>query len=167
MKVFLGTIMLGVIASLTLRNQILPNPKLTPGLVNPSISQENIEQNICSDNWSTKSIRPPLSYTNKLKARQIKEYGYRDTKLGNYEEDHLISLVLGGSPTDPRNLWPESYPNAREKDKVENYLHREVCLGKITLKEAQIGISQNWVLIYQNMPRTLGSLEDNLDPDDN
>jgi hypothetical protein len=25
----------------------------------------------------------------------------------DYEEDHLISLELGGAPRDPKNLWPQ------------------------------------------------------------
>ena len=29
-----------------------------------------------------------------------------------FQEDHLISLELGGDPVDPRNLWPEPYPRA-------------------------------------------------------
>ena len=32
--------------------------------------------------------------------------------MSDYQEDHLISLELGGNPTDPRNLWPEPYPRA-------------------------------------------------------
>jgi len=55
----------------------------------------------------------------------------------NYEEDHLIPLEVGGNPTDPNNLWPEPYaePNgARDKDKVENFLHDEVCSGQMTLR---------------------------------
>src|SRR5216683_2609243 len=27
----------------------------------------------------------------------------------HYEEDHLVSLELGGHPRDPRNLWPERW----------------------------------------------------------
>ena len=30
----------------------------TPGLVNPDITQANIDQTICNPQWSTKSIRP-------------------------------------------------------------------------------------------------------------
>jgi hypothetical protein len=27
----------------------------------------------------------------------------------HYEEDHFISLELGGHPRDPKNLWPEMW----------------------------------------------------------
>jgi hypothetical protein len=68
----------------------------------------------------------------------------------NYEEDHLISLQLGGSPTDPKNLWPQPYVgnNARKKDVVETKLKNLICTGKITLSDAQKAIATNWVLAY-------------------
>jgi hypothetical protein len=53
------------------------------------------------------------------------------------QEDHLISLELGGNPTDPRNLWPEPYPRAADVDKIENELNAEVCSGQLTLAQAQ------------------------------
>ena len=54
-----------------------------------------------------------------------------------YQEDHLISLELGGNPTDPRNLWPEPYPRAADVDRIENELNAKVCSGELTLAEAQ------------------------------
>ena len=54
-----------------------------------------------------------------------------------HQEDHLISLELGGNPTDPRNLWPEPYPRASDVDKIENELNSEVCSGQLTLAQAQ------------------------------
>ncbi len=133
--------------------QILPNPTLTPGMTNPDITQATIGKTICNKNWSTKSIRPPTSYTSKLKITQIKQYGYSDTNPADYELDHLISLELGGNPTNPKNLWPQNYNsqpyNAHTKDKLENTLHSMVCSQQITLKKAQDLISTNWVAAYQ------------------
>ena len=54
-----------------------------------------------------------------------------------YQEDHLISLELGGHPTDPRNLWPEPYPRAARVDTIENELNSEVCSGARSLDSAQ------------------------------
>lgn len=68
--------------------------------------------------------------------------------MGDYEEDHFISLELGGSPKDPKNLWPEPHPSVNEKDRVENYLHSEVCSGKLSLAQAQQEIAKNWYEIY-------------------
>jgi hypothetical protein len=69
----------------------------------------------------------------------------------DYEEDHFISLELGGNATDPRNLWPEPYypsPGAREKDVVENYLRKQVCAGAMALEEAQRAITTDWYRVY-------------------
>lgn len=134
---------------------IYPDPNRTPGAANPQITQANIEETICNREWSTKSIRPPVSYTNKLKIEQIREYGFADTDPKDYEEDHLIPLEIGGDPRDPKNLWPEAYQSsiesgARSKDQVENYLHEEVCSHKLTLAEAQREIATDWYGVYVN-----------------
>ena len=134
---------------------IYPDPARTPGAINPDITQENIRETICNPRWSTKSIRPEASYTNRLKIEQIGEYGYSDSRLKDYEEDHFIPLELGGNPTDPRNLWPEPFEtsipagSAHAKDKVENYLHAEVCSGSLTLDQAQREIAEDWYRVYQ------------------
>ena len=135
---------------------IYPDPVRTPGAVNREITQENIRDTICNPRWSTKSIRPEASYTNRLKVEQIGEYGYPDARLRDYEEDHFIPLELGGNPTDPKNLWPEPFETsiadggAHSKDKVENYLHAEVCAGSLTLEQAQREITEDWYRVYTN-----------------
>jgi hypothetical protein len=67
------------------------------------------------------------------------------------ELDHLVSLELGGS-NDAKNLWPESYSgqwNAHQKDQLENRLHKLICNGSITVKDAQAAISRDWISAYQ------------------
>ena len=133
---------------------IYPDPARTPGAINTEITQENIRETICNPRWSTKSIRPEESYTHRLKVEQIGEYGYPDSRLRDYEEDHFIPLELGGSPTDPKNLWPEPFATsiadggAHAKDKVENYLHAEVCSGSLTLDQARREITADWYRVY-------------------
>jgi len=133
----------------------IPDAKRTPGATNPNVTQENIQDTICKIGW-TKTIRPPVSYTNRLKAKQMAELGLTGSAR-DYEEDHLISLELGGHPTDPKNLWPEPWDGewgARKKDVIETYLKRQVCAGKIQLVEAQIWISTDWVATYQKFIKT-------------
>src|ERR1700740_2647647 len=79
-----------------------------PGRTNPAITEATKGQTICNRHWSTKSIRPPASYTNRLKREQMAGMHLKGTP-SDYEEDHLISLELGGDPKDPENLWPEAY----------------------------------------------------------
>ena len=120
--------------------RILADPTRTPGVLNPNVTQANIRSTICKRGW-TETIRPPESYTEALKAKQMKQYGETGPMSG-YQEDHLISLELGGNPTDPRNLWPEPYPRAGDVDKIEDELNSEVCSGKLTLAQAQARESQ-------------------------
>jgi hypothetical protein len=124
----------------------LPDPICTPGVADPRVTQDNILTTICVSGYTTK-VRPSSAYTDALKQTQIKAYSYADTKLADYEEDHLIPLELGGHPTDPKNLWPEplngAYP-ATQKDRVENSLHTKVCAGLMALAAAQTAIAKNW-----------------------
>jgi len=136
----------------------LPRPDLTPGAIDPRVIQTNIQETICRQGY-TATVRPSSSYTTKLKRMQLNQYGYEDAESRAFEEDHLIPLELGGHPTDPRNLWPEPWRytvakngagpenielGAWAKDRVENWLHKQVCTGQMSLEEAQRGIAHDW-----------------------
>jgi hypothetical protein len=126
----------------------LPDPSCQPGAVNSAVTQSNIGSTICVSGW-TKTVRPSTSYTNSLKKTQISEYGYSDTSLSDYEEDHLIALELGGAPKDAANLWPEPHAtvnggSSSKKDTIENKLKKMVCAGTITLAAARSAIAKNW-----------------------
>ena len=120
----------------------LPDPICTPGSIDPAVTDANVANTICVSGY-TASIRPASSYTSKLKREQMVEYGFTDS-LSAHEEDHLISLELGGAAADPTNLWPEPNPSPNPKDKVENFLHAAVCAGRISLSEAQKRIATDW-----------------------
>jgi hypothetical protein len=114
---------------------VVASPTLTPGSLNPDVTQATIATTICVRGW-TGTVRPPTAYTNALKAEQMPLYGETGVTSG-YQEDHLISLELGGNPTDPGNLWPEPYPRATVVDGIENDLNAKVCSGDLTLADAQ------------------------------
>ena len=126
----------------------LPNSNLTPG-----VAAESDIRVICQSGYAT-SVRPRGSLWNRLKDEAYNRYGiprgHRSAVDDNgvhhpaYEVDHLIPLELGGAPSDIRNLWPESIAGAKEKDKVENKLHTLVCSGRLSLRQAQNAIAQNW-----------------------
>ncbi len=70
----------------------------------------------------------------------------------DYEEDHLIALEVGGSPTAVANLWPEprfGTWGAAKKDQLENELHRLVCAGRLALRTAQRALATNWIAGYR------------------
>jgi hypothetical protein len=99
--------------------EIYSDPVRTPGAANPDITQNNIQDNMCSRQWSTKQIRPPSGYTSKLKRKQLRRCEdtvhqaraelinpntgkvettgcvARSDNMDCYEEDHLISLENG------------------------------------------------------------------------
>ena len=129
----------------------LPNPSLTPGGIDPRVTQANIKSTICKKGY-TASVRPPESYTEPLKKKDIALYGLADTQLKAYELDHLIPLEVGGNPTDPQNLWPEPYAGAwgaRTKDQIENKINALVCNGQISLAAGQDAFITNWIEAYQ------------------
>ena len=104
---------------------VLNNLTLTPGAVGTTPQTE-----LCSPSFHTGTVR---NVTESTKYKVCAEYGIAKTDCvgTKYEIDHLISLELGGA-NDITNLWPQPYfpkPGAKEKDTVENWLHRQVCSG--------------------------------------
>jgi 5-methylcytosine-specific restriction endonuclease McrA len=95
---------------------------------------------VCTPGYSGRVRNVPQSEKNAV----YREYGVRRHAPGSYEVDHLISLELGGSNS-IKNLWPEKQPGARSKDKLQNRLHAEVCMGNIGLRTAQRWIVKWWL----------------------
>jgi hypothetical protein len=119
---------------------IVADVALTPGVLNAAVTQATIRSTICRRGW-TRTVRPPTDYTNALKRKQMRVY-HEHGPPSAYQEDHLISLELGGDPTDPRNLWPEPYPRASAVDRIENELNDQVCSGALSLWDAQVKEAQ-------------------------
>lgn len=119
----------------------LPDPAATPGVTMP-ISTEQV----CRTRWG-KDVR---HVTLAMKRHVCALYGQLDCPGPRYEIDHLIPRELGGADADS-NLWPQPILQARQKDKLENYLHKSVCRGVILLPAAQQSIRTNWWMAYQKM----------------
>ena len=129
----------------------LPDSACTPGAVFPKATV----QQICTPGYASSVRNVPYSEAEQVYA----EYGIYHHYSGQYEDDHLVPLELGGS-NDIANLWPElasPTPGFHQKDKVENYLHDQVCSGAMSLKEAQTEIATNWLAVYNRMPANYGS----------
>jgi hypothetical protein len=120
---------------------LIPDARLTPGAVRSLTATQ-----VCTAGAPAEN-RPPSA----LEKAVFHEYGMDGAEPNAFEVDHLITPALGGSD-DIRNLWPEAYSsewNAHVKDELEDYLHTEVCTGKIDLPTAQREISTNWISAYQ------------------
>jgi hypothetical protein len=150
-ELFVGAAVLVLIAAFFVARRHSTQPVvrasavLTPGALNPDVTQATMRSTICVHGW-TKTVRPPVEYTNDLKVKQMVQYGEPGSP-SDYQEDHLISLELGGAPTDPRNLWPEPYPRASEVDRIENELNAKVCSGAMSLADAQ---RKEWELKHRD-----------------
>jgi hypothetical protein len=122
-------------------SQTLPDPACSPGAVLTTDTSV-----ICTSGY-TQTVRDvPTSEKDQVFA----EYGIDWSQRSGYEVDHIISLELGGS-NDISNLFPESYSiqyGARIKDKLENYLHQQVCSGKLPITLAQQEIATDWLTYY-------------------
>lgn len=128
-------------------NGPFPDKECTPGAIFPDVTAKDI----CTPGYAKKVRKVSAS----LKKAVYAEYGITHHGPGEYEVDHHISLELGGS-NDIANLWPEAAeprPGFHEKDKVENYLHKEVCSGKMPLQEAQFKIANDWLTVYQSITK--------------
>lgn len=149
---FVGLLSIALVA---LGQSYLPNAEHTPGATNPDITSETQDDTICAHgSWSTKSIRPAASFTNKLKAAQLATYYKGQGASKDVEEDHLIPLTLGGCPTCETNLWPQprsgEHP-AAEKDRCEVRANKAVCEGDISLADAQVAIAHDWVAFCKSI----------------
>ena len=87
----------------------LPDPSITPGEINPDVTQSNLQSTVCVKGY-TKSIRPPAYFTNRLKKQQMRKYGYADRNPKHFEEDHLIALSIGGAPDERSTVTPTRAP---------------------------------------------------------
>jgi hypothetical protein len=131
----------------------LPDPRCTPGALNPAVTQHTIGSTICLAGW-TSSVRPPESVTEPEKLASMRSYGL-PSRASAFEYDHLVPLELGGAVNDPRNLWPEPDYASRAgfylnpKDHLERALNRLVCRGQMTLARAQLLIARDWASAYR------------------
>lgn len=123
---------------------VLPDPTCTPGATNPDVTQANLGATICKRGW-TSTVRPPVSVTEPQKLASMKQYGATGPASA-YEYDHRVPLETGGATDDTMNLWPEGYTRSgnappaggsEAKDKIENFVNKQICSGAMTLADGQ------------------------------
>jgi len=130
------------------------------GAVNPEVTQDNLDQTICAKGWA-KQARPPSAWAASVKRRLMREQHPGDDPH-QYELDHKVPIEIGGCPNCETNVWLEPWrdPNhhhcefdtladAACKDRLENYVHRQICSGKMTLAQGQALFLGDWTKAYQ------------------
>ncbi|WP_344432360.1 hypothetical protein [Amycolatopsis minnesotensis] len=96
---------------------------------------------------ATQALRPAAARCSQAQLPPPDPACTPDTDMGDYEDDHLLPLELGGAPRDPRNLWPDPHDgdqNSYSKDRVENAVKKAVCAKKVTLAAAQHAMLTDW-----------------------
>jgi hypothetical protein len=143
---------------------LLPNPDLSPGEARTDDAVA-----VCSE-----KAQDYRETSEALKKEVYEEYGVtphqgvcadttRMTKGGHgkpphevvesCEVDHIVSLELGGKDT-KKNLFVQPYnppngvPGAHAKDRLENWLHGQVCHHGLPLPEAQRMLRDDWYQSY-------------------
>lgn len=122
-----------------------PDPKVTPGEIRTTSRDE-----ICGH--TTKEFRN-VSTTTKIAARRA--YGLMSPRSGwcaageGCEQDHRVPLTVGGDnkPGSIRNIWPQRPDGPfgfRVKDKCEAAVGRDICAGKISVRDAQAVFLGDW-----------------------
>lgn len=125
-----------------------PDPRCTPGALNPAVTQADIGRTICDAGW-TATVRPPEAITEAEKRAGLLAYG--DARpIRDYEYDHFVPLELGGATNARANLWPEPGASPNPKDRVENELRSAVCDHRLSLANAQEEIVTNWVTLARH-----------------
>lgn len=119
----------------------LPDPLKTPGAIRPLTQTQ-----VCATRWGLD--RRHVTVT--MRRQVARAYGVSWPLRARYEFDHLVPRELGGADSVP-NLWPQRRAgpwNSRIKDGLENSLHRAVCRGDLSLKDAQTMFLTDWTASY-------------------
>ena len=141
---------------------------VAPGALNPAVTQENLKSTVCAAPTKDKDgkvhhwiedRRPPVSFTNNIKYKLMKEAGIPLEKSGLLELDHRQGILNSGAPDKEENLqlqWWVGPNNARMKDRLEVYEHRQLCAGKITLAQIQAIFAGDYWAEYDKLAPSMG-----------
>ncbi len=114
------------------------NKDLTPGMTR-SLTVETV----CSTKWGLDRRFVTIA----MKRHVAAAYGVPWIDRICCEFDHLIPRSLGGADN-ILNLWPQPWPEAKQKDHLEIVLGQLVCAKRLSLKEAQHMIVKDWHSAY-------------------
>lgn len=113
-------------------DDMLPNPKLTPGKI-------------------ARNEKDRKGVTEEMERHLFDRYHIPWRRRPEFKVDHLIPLELGGADV-MENLWPQSlyarpYSVAR-KELLTRQLLARIAAGKMTLVQAQKEISEDWISCF-------------------
>jgi hypothetical protein len=110
-------------------DDLLPNPKLTPGKL-------------------ARNDKDRTGVTEEMERRVFDRYHIPWRRRPEFKVDHLIPTELGGADSID-NLWPQSLLtrpyNAQRKELLTQVLLIRIAQGKMTLAQAQKEIQEDWI----------------------
>jgi hypothetical protein len=113
-------------------DDLLPNPKLTPG-------------QIARNGKARNGVAP------EMERKVFDRYRIPWERRSQFKIDHLIPLELGGADSID-NLWPQSLKtkpyNARRKEMLTEHLLARIARGQMTLAQAQEEIRADWISCF-------------------
>jgi len=129
MRIGVAAVLIGLAAG-------VPDPSLTPGTIASADTA-----NVCASDGRPGSAysRANRSMNEDARKADFARYGVPWADHREYENDHLVSLCLGGADA-AGNRWPEprfGSWSAYDKDRLESYACHEVCTGRLDLGTAQ------------------------------
>ena len=121
-----------------------PDPRCTPGALNPQVTQATIGRTICSSGW-TSTVRPPESVTEPEKRTA---WRLTATMVQSVVTSTTTSCRLSSAarPTILATCGPTG-SLAKPEGAVEDELNGKVCGRQMTLAQAQHAIVSNWVTL--------------------
>ncbi|WP_138417442.1 hypothetical protein [Sinomonas gamaensis] len=139
----------------------LPDPSCTPGSIDPTVTQSNIDSTLGRSGGYTSSVRPPAAMTDAAKKKVLAAYGIPASQSSRYELDHLVPLCAAGS-SNLANLWPEAntfLPGTgsessvvhNSKDRVEEYVCQAIREHQVQLAAAQKALATDWTAAVQTL----------------
>jgi hypothetical protein len=108
------------------------------------------KQQICTTKWGLDARHVSAAMKREVFEAAGYPQGNKDPRCP-CEIDHIVPRDLGGAD-DVRNLQVQRYfgPwNAHKKDRLEVQAHRDVCIGVLSLSEAQSWFLKDWKAAYK------------------
>lgn len=143
--------------------QPLPDPRCTPGALNPAVTQATIGSTICKSGWATQQRNRYLPSSLSAKYKRQMEDAYGLPHNADLEADHTVPIEAGGlpgpmpgAPNFTANFWPEHNDHPRPgvlntKDLVENAARDAVCSHRLPLATVQAGFESDWVTLGRRL----------------
>ncbi|MFZ0089985.1 MAG: hypothetical protein WAL63_10785 [Solirubrobacteraceae bacterium] len=121
------------------------DPRCTPGALNRA-ALAHPRKTICRRRYLAK-LEAPEAGLRRLKIAMMITYGSAGAP-STYVLGHVVPVQDGGSPADPKNVWPilrYGWGGALTQAVVANAVHALICAGTVTVRHAAQILEGDWL----------------------